>query len=154
MDAEERKLARARLEAQHDILRVLAESNTVAAATPRFLRVLCESARVDFGALWRLDRQAGVLRCIETWAPPDAELLDFEAQSRAATLASGQGLPGQVWAQGQLAWTVDLGSDAESARAAAARRRGLRGSIALPIVFSGRFFGVLEFCSRTAAAAA
>jgi len=138
--------ARIRLEAQHAILRVLAQSPTVADATPRLLQAISESTPYDFGAVWRLDRKAGALRCIEAWQRRRLDLDAFEAITRETPLASGEGLPGRIWASGEPGSLADWGREDAGTRADAAVQSGLRTAFGLPIFFGQRFFGVLEFC--------
>src|SRR5262249_35633589 len=66
-DITERKQAEQRLVAQHIITQILAGAVTLPEATPHILQAVCECLGWDLGALWSLDRQAGVLRCVELW---------------------------------------------------------------------------------------
>src|SRR5438094_5318106 len=61
-DITERKRAEHRLVAQHTVTQILAEAATLEGATPNILRAVCECLVWDLGALWRHDRQAGLLR--------------------------------------------------------------------------------------------
>src|SRR5438132_9086015 len=60
-----------RLEAQVAVLRALAESATLAEATPRLLEAIGAGLGWEEGAVWRVDRRANVLRCVETWRRPE-----------------------------------------------------------------------------------
>ena len=82
---------------QHTVTQILAEATTVAEATPKILRALGECMGWDVGALWRVDRDAGVLRCAEVWHKPSKEVPEFESASRERTFLAGVGLPGKVW---------------------------------------------------------
>src|SRR4029077_12063531 len=64
-DITERKRAEQRLLAQHTVTQTLAEAATLEDATPHILQAVCECLDWDLGALWSLDRQARVLRCVE-----------------------------------------------------------------------------------------
>ena len=109
---------------------------------------MCEALSWDFGAVWHLDPGAAVLRCVETWHLPDVSISEFEAATRRATFARGLGLPGRVWATGEPAWIPDVVDDANFPRATIARRQGLHGAFALPILTRGQVVGVMEFFSR------
>jgi hypothetical protein len=50
---------------QHTVTQILAEVATVEEATPKILQALSEWLGWDVGALWRVDQEAGVLRCVE-----------------------------------------------------------------------------------------
>ena len=69
-------------EMQHIVTQILAEAATVAEATPKILRALGECLGWDVGALWRVDQEAGVLRCVEVWHKPSKEVPEFESASR------------------------------------------------------------------------
>src|SRR5262245_35799598 len=128
--------------------RALADSATIAEATPRILQAICEALGWDHGALWSVDWKANVLKCAATWHRPDARIDEFEAASRRTTFTSGVGLPGRVWEQGVPAWIADVVDDPNFPRAPIAAREGLHGALGFPILFGGRTLGVLEFFSR------
>ena len=81
---------------QHTVTQILAEAATVKEATPRILRALGEWLGWDVGALWRVDQEAGVVRCVEVWHKPSKEVPEFESASREKTFLAGVGLPGKV----------------------------------------------------------
>ena len=128
-DVSERKRAERRTAAEHAVTRVLAECTTLAEAAPRILRAICENLGWDMGALWRVDRQARVLRCEEIVQLGPETGGEPERASRGCTLACGAGLAGQVWSSGQPVWR------AETAAAA-------------PIRLGAEVLGVMEFFSR------
>ena len=136
--------------AQYAVAGLLAESATLAEAIPRVLRTAGETLGWDVGALWSVDRDAGVLRCVEVWRGPGVAAGDFEAASRQAVLHRGEGLAGRVWEFGQPTRMDDVTRDAHFTRTAAAGGAGLRGSCALPIRLGGETLGVLEFFRRAA----
>ncbi|HZP42685.1 MAG TPA: PAS domain S-box protein [Candidatus Binatia bacterium] len=150
-DVTERKHAERRVAAQHDAACVLVESPTLADAVPRVLRVVCETLGWDVGTMWVLDREAGVLRCAETWSDA-AHGRRFVARSRSATFAPGEGLPGRVWTTGDPVWIADVGRDGNFPRAAEASADGLHTGFAFPIRTRAGVLGVVEFFKRRAEA--
>jgi PAS domain S-box-containing protein len=66
-DITERKRAEERLRVQHTVAQILAEAATIEEVTLRILRAMGECLGWDVGALWRVDREAAVLRCVELW---------------------------------------------------------------------------------------
>ena len=86
--------------------------------------------------------------CVETWHLPTVSVPEFEAASRLTVFPRGVGLPGRVWASGQPAWIADVADDANFPRAAIARREGLHGAFALPILAQRQVVGVMEFFSH------
>src|SRR5262245_9954229 len=132
---------------QYATTRVIAEAATIDEGVPRILQAICETLSWDHGAVWIVDSDARVLRCLYAWHVPGAKLDEFEATSRATTFASGVGLPGRVWASGEPAWIPDVLADANFPRASAAGREGLHGAFGFPILLGGEIHGVLEFFS-------
>ena len=140
--------AERRLTAEYVAARALTESATLAEAAPRVLQAMCEALNWDYGALWNVDSDADVLRCVETWHLPAVSLPEFDALSLHTSFARGVGLPGRVWSTGEPAWIPDVVGDSNFPRAVIARREGLHGAFALPILTRGTVVGVMEFFSR------
>jgi two-component system sensor histidine kinase/response regulator len=137
-----------RLTAEHVAARALVAARTIDEAAPKILEAICESLGWVHGALWSIDRAAGVLRCAHIWNHSDAQLPEFDAASRASTFAPGVGLPGRVWQTGQPAWIPDVTQDANFPRARMATRENLHGAFGFPILLRGEVQSVLEFFSR------
>jgi PAS domain S-box-containing protein len=148
IDTDRRALAAQRLTSEYVSARALAESATLAEAAVRVLQALCEALGWDYGALWNLDADGGVLNCVETWHQPTVTVTRFEAVSRATAFTRGVGLPGRVWASGEPAWVPDVVADSNFPRAAVALEEGLHGAFALPLLIRGAVVGVMEFFSR------
>jgi PAS domain S-box-containing protein len=150
-DITERKRAEQRIIAQHAVTQILAEATTLEEATPKILRAVCECLVWDVGALWRTDREAGVLRCVEVWHKESIKVPEFEAASRETAFAPGMGagvgLPGRVWFRRQPDYIPDVARDS-IARAAIAAREGLHAAFGFPILFGGEVLGVIEFFSH------
>jgi PAS domain S-box-containing protein len=144
----ERRMAERRRAVGYAVTEVLAESHSLRDAAARLLRVVCDNLGWDVGAVWSLDRQANVLRCVEVWRRPSLDVADFEQATRGRTFAPGAGLPGRVWSRGEAAWIPDVTRDGNFPRAAVAGRAGLHGAVAFPVVLGNGVLGVLEFFSR------
>jgi PAS domain S-box-containing protein len=130
------------------ITHILAESATLAEATPRILRTIGECLEWDFGAIWAVDPKGPVLRWVAGWQAPGVAVSCFEALSRGQLFTPGIGLPGRVWSGGRPAWIADVTRDPNFPRADVAAREGLHGAFAFPIVHAGAVEGVVEFFSR------
>ncbi|HSE38177.1 MAG TPA: MASE1 domain-containing protein, partial [Blastocatellia bacterium] len=130
------------------VTRILAESSTVADATTRVLRIICEAFGWELGAMWILDPGADVLRCQKVWRGPSAHSGKFESICYERTFSLGVGLPGRVWASLKPAWIPDVTSDDNSPRAPFAAREGLRAAFGFPILSGERALGVIEFFSH------
>ncbi len=140
----EHQRRRTQLEAQCAILSLFGESGPEAAATPEFMRLLCDSTQFEIALLWHVDKASGALVCLATSEPEDQRLAAFTAASRTTKLLRGEELPGRVWVSRQTTWSADITGAASSPRASHAHRAGLQGALALPIHLGERFFGVIE----------
>jgi len=147
-DITERKLAEQRLLAQHAVTQILADAATLDEATPKILQAMCECLVWDVGALWRIDREAEVLRCVEVWHTAGIAIPHFEAVSRQGTFGPGVGLPGRVWARREPIYVADVVHDPEFPRAPIAAREMLHAAFAVPIVLGREVLGVMEFFSH------
>ncbi|MFN2543224.1 MAG: PAS domain S-box protein [Actinomycetota bacterium] len=147
VDISDVKHAQRRLATQHAVTRVLAESETLAEATPRILEAVGETLHWEMGAIWELDRAGRLLRCVETWQAPGGTSDEFDALTRQTAFPSGVGLPGRVWASGEPAWIPDVARDSNFPRAPVAAQHGLHAAFAFPIVIGGEVLGVIEFFS-------
>jgi PAS domain S-box-containing protein len=147
-DITERKRAEQRLVVQHAVTQILADSATLPEATPRILQAVCEGLTWDLGALWSVDREPGVLRCIETWQTPSVSAPRIEPTSRTTAVVRGQGLPGRVWSSSAPAYIPDIANDESFSRALLAWHEGLHAAFGFPIVLGEDVLGVMEFLSR------
>jgi PAS domain S-box-containing protein len=147
-DITERKLAEQRLMVQHKVTAMLAEAATLEEVTPKILETVCEFLFWDVGTLWRIDREAAVLRCVEVWHKPSVEIAQFEAVTRERTLRTGVGLPGRIWSSHEPAYIPDVTKDPNFPRGPMAEREGLHAAFGFPILLGGQVLGVIEFFSR------
>jgi len=132
----------------HIVTQILAEAATVAEATPKILRALGECLGWDVGAMWCVDQEAGVLRCVEVWHKPTKEVPEFESASRERTFLAGVGLPGKVWLSRKPRYISDLVREANFQRTPVAARERLHAAFGFPILLGGEVLGVIEFFSR------
>ncbi len=142
------RLAEGRLLAQHAVTQALAESPTLAVGTSKILRGICQSLGWDFGALWHVDERENVLRCVDCWRNPLADVAAFEAVTRQSTFAPRIGFPGRIWVNAQPDWVANLPEDLNFPRAPFAASAGLQAAFGFPILLGKEALGVLEFFSR------
>src|SRR5258705_5712575 len=107
-DVTEHKRLEERLRVQHTVAQILAEAATIEEASPRILRAMGECLGWDVGALWRVDREAEALRCVEHWHKASIEVPEFERISREFTFVPGLGLPGRVWSSLEPEYIPDV----------------------------------------------
>jgi PAS domain S-box-containing protein len=137
-----------RADVQNEVGRVLAEAADEEGAIDRILEAVCRRLGWDVGQLWRFDETGRALRAARLWRRPDVEAAAFEHASREQSLGRGSGLPGRVWASGELVWIPDVLADPDFVRVAAAAEADLRSALAFPLLLGGQVVGVLEFLSR------
>jgi diguanylate cyclase (GGDEF)-like protein/PAS domain S-box-containing protein len=140
--------ARLELTVHFAITRVLAESATLAQATPRLLEAICRTLRWQLGEIWRVDRSDGVLRLVDAWSIDGLGVPEFALASSEATFPPGEGLSGLVWTTGAPAWITDLSRDTSASRRQLAAQAGFRSAMAFPILQGGAVVGVIEFFSQ------
>jgi PAS domain S-box-containing protein len=140
LDAVNRKLT-----LEYDVTRLLAESSSTLEAAPKILQAICETLRWEVGAIWDVDRQENLLRCVTVWHQPEIKAPQFEEQTRARTFAPGEGLPGRVWATAAPLWIPDLAADQNFPRTVGVSHEGLRSGFGFPILVGTAVIGVIEF---------
>jgi PAS domain S-box-containing protein len=148
VDVTERKRAEQRLLVQYRVTRILAEAATLDEATPKILQAMCECLGWDSGSLWRIDREAGVLRHAERWHASSVVAPQFDAAIRLSTFQPGSGIPGRVWASRAPIFIPDIAQDPEARHRDAAVREGLHAAFAFPIMLGSEVLGVMGFVSR------
>jgi diguanylate cyclase (GGDEF)-like protein/PAS domain S-box-containing protein len=136
-----------RLAAQTAAAAALVESGSIAEAAPKVLEAVASALEWPVGALWIVDSDAGVLRCVECWQHKDLPRPAFEKITRSMTFAPGIGLPGRVWQNAKPLWIADVVQDSNFPRARAALEDGLHAAFGFPIVSSTGVLGVAEFFS-------
>ena len=149
IDITERKQAEQRLIVQHTVTQMLATAATLEEVTPKILQTVCELLFWDVGTLWSIDREAGVLRCVEVWHDESVEVPQFEAICRRAPLSC----PGSGYRAGSgpvvsphtflMSFT-----DTNFPRAPIAAREGLHAAFGFPILLGADVLGVIEFFSH------
>jgi diguanylate cyclase (GGDEF)-like protein/PAS domain S-box-containing protein len=138
-----------RLAIEHSVTRVLEESNSIAEAMPRIIRVICESLGWACGARSEHDERNQVIRFAETWGVASAGIDEFLEATRRLPAPSTQpgGLNRRAWAEGKPTWIRDVTQDASFLRAPEAAKAGLHSAFAFPIKVGAQAIGVMEFFS-------
>jgi PAS domain S-box-containing protein len=146
-DVTERKTADRYRAIRQLVTQKLAEATTVREAAAGLLQSICQGLGYTVGALWRVDGQTQVLRCLDVWHGSGKGAPEFEEVTRKIVFTRGVGLPGRIWASGRPAWIVDVVTDANFPRAPAAVRENLHGAFGFPVRAGSELLGVMEFFS-------
>ena len=132
---------------QYAMARVIADALSVEDARPKILRTVCETLEWDMGAVWDVDADAGVLRCVEVWSVPEIDIAEFEKANAELECRRGQRLAGEVWQLGEPKWIADLAGVDAYPNAALASKCGMVSAFGVPIEVGGEVCHVLEFFS-------
>lgn len=146
-DITERRRAERRLASQYAVTRVLAESITLEEAVPKIVQAIGESLEWDLGVFWRVDKAAGVLRCLDQWMAPSVPAEAFILATWGHAFHRDEGLPGRIWANGKSVWVPDVTLDDNFPRGAQAQEVGFHGAFGFPILVGGEIEGVIELFS-------
>ncbi|NEP11949.1 MAG: PAS domain-containing protein [Symploca sp. SIO2C1] len=145
-EIDERKQAEEELQLLLTITQAINEAPDFEGALEVALRKLCEFTGWSYGEAWipQADRMA--LQCSSTWycnrAGIDetaiAALEEFREYSEGLIFLMGEGLPGEVWEQGQPKWISKVSVDFNDIffRWQLAQERGLRAGFSVPIFTS------------------
>lgn len=147
-DMTERKRTEARYALQYAVTSILAESADFEECARSILQTFCASFEWEFGAFWRVDREAQLLRCVEVCRSALSPIRKFEQLTQGSTFEKGEGLPGRIWLSSKPAWIHNVLEDPNFPRSPVAAEEGLRSAFGFPILAAGEVLGVLEFFSR------
>ncbi len=132
---------------QSTVTQLLAQSTSLADATPELLRITCEEAGWDLVEMWLVDHNASLLRLEGMWHAPFVDAVEFETASLGATTTADRGLPGRVWASGRPEWVSDVTTQPDFVRRSIAAAAGIHTALAIPICSGTKITGVLVFFS-------
>lgn len=147
-DITDRKRSALHLEIQYAIAWTLAESATLAMATSKILKIICEQLEWDCGAIWAVDKEANVLRCTRVWQKPEILTEEFSRESQNVTWKSGEGLLGKVWKDKKPIWKANILKEDDFFRKNSVANVGLHTTTAFPIIYEKEVLGVFEFFNK------
>ena len=147
-DITEQKRAERRMRTQHATTRALAESATLAEASPQIFQAICENLGCDWAELWRVSEDGSALRCVQTWSAAISGPAVLDVPSHRRLLARGEGIPGMVWHRNKPVWIKDLAQETHLLRQTPAIRLGVRTAFAFPIRLNKEVLGVIAIFSK------
>lgn len=148
-DITERRHAEQRLSILYAVSRLLAEADDLASVAGRVLEAICNEIQWDWCALWLVDRQRQVLRCIATHESDSGDFSSFSKSAFDIEFSRGTGLVGDVWDRAEPEWIVDIAQDSRMLRQSQAVAAGIRTAMEIPIQLGSRDVqGVLELTTR------
>jgi diguanylate cyclase (GGDEF)-like protein/PAS domain S-box-containing protein len=151
-DITERRQAEKRRAMEYAVTRVLAGAETLAEAVPKIIETICVTLNWHCGARWAWDKDAGVLRCYESWGVDSPEIQEFTAANSKHTLDPGlgadRGLVRRAYSTGKPVWIADLSQAEGFRRAALVAKADLHGAFCFPLLVGNEVLGVMEFFHR------
>ena len=147
-DVTEQRRAAARLHAQYEVTRVVAEAHSLESGASDLLRGIAESLGWEFAALWLVEDDDSHLHCRATWTAAGLSLEEFRDASQAKSLSLNEGVPGTIWESGEPLWVEDVTLDDRFVRTEAAVTAGLHSALAFPILIGTETVGVIEAFTR------
>lgn len=147
-DITDRRRDERRLASQYAVTRVLSESTSLEEAVPKIIQAVGESLEWDLGFFWRVDKVAGVLRCLDQWTASSVRADPFTMATWQQVFLREEGLPGRIWASGKSTWVPDVALDTNFPRGLQAQEAGLHGAFGFPVRIGGEIEGVIELFSR------
>jgi diguanylate cyclase (GGDEF)-like protein/PAS domain S-box-containing protein len=152
IDITERKQAEQRQALEHGVTRVLAGAETLAEAIPAIIQNICQTLGWHCGARWALDKDAGVMRCHESWGVDSPEIREFITENAKLTVTPGgtgeEGLVRRTLSTAKPVWVADLTKTRGFKRAELVARANLHGAFCFPLLMGNEVLGVMEFFHR------
>ena len=145
----ERRRLEQRLRIKDAVSRILAESPNMPDAAPKIIRVMCETAQWELGAIWNVDRSDNPTDLRRLLVPSLRQRIRVRSPHPPdQVFPIGVGLPGRVWSSGKPEWITDVTNDGNFPRAPVAAKEGLHTGIGFPIKVGDEVVGVMECFSR------
>ena len=150
VDVTEKRQEETVLQLLQSVTTAASAAEDIDAALGAMLKSMCESMQWRYGEAWLPDAAAArLVREDVHFAAPGADVASLIESGRGLALDHGEGLPGDVWQSGRLAWIENLESDTTRPRRAIAARAGFRGVVAVPVMSGHQVIAVLCFFLTT-----
>ncbi|MEP7183301.1 MAG: EAL domain-containing protein [Betaproteobacteria bacterium] len=133
---------------EHRVARSIAAAGEASPVLEEVIRATCEILDWGWGAYFRVDEGANVLRADTVWAQAMESSAKLIAAARTLTIAPGTGICGRVWQTGQPIWVVDAGGDSRLLIGDVIEAAGFRGGFAFPATAASKTIGVFMFFGR------
>ena len=148
LELDRQRTANRRILAQYRVMSALAASAPGEDVMPWVLAALGEALDWDVGLYWQVERDPLALRVRASWCAHDADVAPFLVESGRQVLGRGEGLPGQVWAEGRSIWSADVAGEEAYRRRLLAAAQGLASAVLFPVGHGDRLQGVVELLTR------
>lgn len=148
-DITQHKKSEKRILIQHRVSNVLSEAKDFKEAMSKILKLICKNLGWAYGELWSVSPDRKELKWELSFGADTSKLKLYQEVSSKITLPIGIGLPGQALQTKKAEWIENVKEDEGGfTRAFAAKKAGLYGVCAFPIIAEGEVLGVMEFYSE------
>ncbi len=132
---------------EYAITRALVESGSPVGAAPVILQTICVMTGWDMGAIWDIDQQSKVARCVGIWRKPSIDRAEFEDLSEGRVLLPGTGLPARVLTSRKPHWVTDVAEGGSLPSLLTASNESLQSGFGFPILVGSEVIGIVELYS-------
>jgi PAS domain S-box-containing protein len=146
-DISERSRARAQLEVQNAVARVLADAANLDASIPEILQVLCHNLDWELSEFWGVDHELGLLTFNFAWSLPGFDLRAFLEISQHTQIHKGEGLAGRVWEHATAMQVADISHEENFVRRTEVEALSLKTAVGFPIQSREAVIGVFTLFS-------
>ena len=148
VDITARKSIEQRLMMQFQIARALAEANSVNEAAGHVLRLICETVGWEYGALWRVEQDATLLKNEGVWCAEGSNFSEFAEAARYSVLSGDDNsLPGYVYQAGESLRLHSL-EKFTTQDAVEAKQAGFYAAFLTPVFSGEKVIAILECLSN------
>ena len=146
-EVKERRESEARLATEHAITRALALAENLDIAMKEILRAFIQNMNAAVAVQWQVAPDGSRISCSTVEYDPAqfGRLSSFISEGKRHDLACGEGLPGQVWAEGSSVWVPNTIGQPNFPRARVAASAGLHSGIGFPVRMGHDVWGAIEF---------
>ncbi len=132
---------------RYDLTRILAEAKTMDEGIFRILRTFTDQPTWDLAFYWGINPDSKVLYCKFGAYSTRLSSRAYDSYSKETfdlRFEKGVGLPGKVWESRKPAWINEVTQDRNFPRHSIAKKLGIHGGLAIPILSEKIFWGVIE----------
>jgi len=131
---------------EYAVTRALVDSVSSVGAAPCIIQTICLMTGWDLGAIWDVDPQSKVARCVGVWQKPLGHAVEFETLSESQVLLPDTGLPARVLAGRQPHWVKESAGSGSLPRLLTGNEN-LRSGFGFPILAGSEVIGIVELYS-------
>ena len=150
LSAQQAELGKANrvLALEYAVTRALVESLGPVEAAPGIIQTLCVMTGWDLGAIWDVDPQTKVARCVGIWQKPARDGAEFAPASDGQVLLPGTGLPARVLTSRKPHWVTDVAEAGSIPSLLTPPNESLTSGFGFPILVGREVIGIVELYSR------